>query len=337
MYISNTGYETGGSWEAYSTSKSWNVGGSLNGGTRTIYITYMDQAGNKINRTMTYTVYYECGSGNTTTSYGGWGSCSTSCGGGIQNRSVTVTDNKTGRTCSSSTGSQSCNTQDCCSSTTDYQWDAWGSCSASCGGGVQYRNVHRKSNYNGSYCGSYQQSQSCNTQSCGTFLINGSDLGISGGWSNYTYHSSSGGAWSLQANVETTSAGLHVYMHCTTSYGTGLLLVTNNKIDFSKYTKMIIQYKTDYYSGWQFGQYKYSATAGTYSRNPPTNTSTLISLQSYKTFYLATTQSTIQTAELDISNITSTTYGALNIKMSANVDEEGPETMDFTIIKIQLQ
>ena len=336
MHISNTGYETGGSWEAYSTSKSWNVGGSLNGGTRTIYITYMDQAGNKINRTLSYGVYAECSS-NTNTSYGGWGACSKTCGGGTQTRSVTVTDRATARTCSSSTGSQACNTQDCCSSTTDYQWDAWGSCSASCGGGVQYRNVHRKSNYNGSYCGSYQQSQSCNTQSCGTFLINGSDLGISGGWSNYTYHSSSGGAWSLQANVETTSAGLHVYMHCTTSYGTGLLLVTNNKIDFSKYTKMIIQYKTDYYSGWQFGQYKYSATAGTYSRNPPTNTSTLISLQSYKTFYLATTQSTIQTAELDISNITSTTYGALNIKMSANVDEEGPETMDFTIIKIQLQ
>ncbi len=126
MYISNTGYEAGGSWETYITSKSWNVGGSLNGGTRTIYITYMDQAGNKVNRTLSYGVYAECSS-NTNTSYGGWGACSASCGGGVQYRSVTVTDRATGRTCSSSTGSQACNTQSCFSPSNPSDY---GNCSA---------------------------------------------------------------------------------------------------------------------------------------------------------------------------------------------------------------
>lgn len=113
MYISNSGYETGGTWENYATSKAWNVGGSLNGGTRTVYITYKDQAGNKVNRTLSYSVYYECGSGNTTTTYGSYGACSKTCGGGTQSRSITTKDNKTGRTCSTTTGTQACNTQSC--------------------------------------------------------------------------------------------------------------------------------------------------------------------------------------------------------------------------------
>ncbi len=166
MYISNTGYEKDGIWEIYNTNKAWNVGGTINGETKTVYITYMDPIGNKVNRSVNYVLYNECGSGNTTTSYGSWGSCSKACGGGTQSRSETVKDNKTSKVCSTSTGTQSCNTQTCCSSTVDYQWDAWGACSKICGGGVQYRTVHKKSNYDGSYCGSYTQSQSCNTGSC---------------------------------------------------------------------------------------------------------------------------------------------------------------------------
>ncbi len=166
MYISNTGYEKDGIWEIYNTNKAWNVGGTINGETKTIYITYMDPIGNKVNRSINYVLYNECGSGNTTISYGSWGSCSKACGGGTQSRSETVKDNKTSKVCSTTTGSQSCNTQTCCSSTVDYQWDAWGACSKTCGGGVQYRTVHKKSNYDGSYCGSYTQSQSCNTGSC---------------------------------------------------------------------------------------------------------------------------------------------------------------------------
>ena len=165
MYLSNTGYEMGGTWEDYSSNKTWNVGGTLNGGVRTVYITYKDQAGNKTNWTLSYTVYAECGS-NTTTSYGAWGGCNRSCGGGTQARSETTTDNKTAKVCSTGTGTQACNTQSCCSSVSDYQWDSWGGCSKTCGGGVQYRTVHYRSNYDGSYCGNYAQSQACNTQSC---------------------------------------------------------------------------------------------------------------------------------------------------------------------------
>lgn len=166
MYVSNTGYETGGSWEIYSANKAWNVGGSLNGETKNVYITYKDLIGNKVNQLIPYTLYSECGTGNTTTVYGNYGSCSKACGTGNQSRGVTIKDTKTAKVCNSYSQTQSCNTQSCCSSVSDYQWDAWGGCSATCGGGVQYRTVHRKSNYDGSYCGSYSQSQSCNTQTC---------------------------------------------------------------------------------------------------------------------------------------------------------------------------
>lgn len=56
MYLSNTGYESGGAWEDYTTVKVWNVEGPLDGGARFIYLTYMDQAGNKVNRTINYLV-----------------------------------------------------------------------------------------------------------------------------------------------------------------------------------------------------------------------------------------------------------------------------------------
>ncbi|MCI8394172.1 MAG: hypothetical protein HFH86_01645, partial [Bacilli bacterium] len=59
MCISNTGYENGCSYQQFSSSKVWNVGGSLDGGERTIYITVKDLAGNKTNKELKYRVYQE--------------------------------------------------------------------------------------------------------------------------------------------------------------------------------------------------------------------------------------------------------------------------------------
>ena len=95
-----------------------------------------------------------------------WGSCSASCGGGTQYQEHYYYSNYTGEYCSKTTSSQSCNTHSCCGSTYVGGYGGWGGCSASCGGGTQYRDVYYYSNYNGQYCSTGSASQSCNTHSC---------------------------------------------------------------------------------------------------------------------------------------------------------------------------
>ena len=60
MCISNTGYLQGCSWEKYSASKNWKVTGSLDGQSRTVYLSIRDSAGNIVNREAKYTVYKDC-------------------------------------------------------------------------------------------------------------------------------------------------------------------------------------------------------------------------------------------------------------------------------------
>eukprot|EP00958_Prasinococcus_capsulatus_P005612 scaffold543_cov312-Prasinococcus_capsulatus_cf.AAC.5 len=113
-------------------------------------------------------------------STGPWESCSVSCGGGVQTRSVHCmgTKNSQIRDDSDCPGTKPdttrvCNTQACLT----YFWStgSWGSCSVSCGGGVESRSVQCKSSSGAdvseSYCEASKPAatRSCNTQACGTY------------------------------------------------------------------------------------------------------------------------------------------------------------------------
>lgn len=84
------------------------------------------------------------------------GACSVSCGGGTQ----TIYDS-----CGNATGSQSCNTQACC--TTNYQVTATGACTSSlgCGGNPGTQSV-TYTDFGTCNSGSYTTSQGCTTGAC---------------------------------------------------------------------------------------------------------------------------------------------------------------------------
>jgi len=108
---------------------------------------------------------------NTIVSYGIWGSCSASCGGGTQTRTNT---NQCGGEVEEI---QDCNTQ-CCP--VNGGWSDWSSCSASCGGGTQTRTCNNPSQACGGSACSGESSQSCNTQCCP----------VNGDWSSWSSWSS---------------------------------------------------------------------------------------------------------------------------------------------------
>lgn len=110
-----------------------------------------------------------CCSSTTTKWSGKWGSCSKSCGTGTQTMTGTkYSTYDSSVSCGTTSKSQNCNTQSCCSSTYAGTWSSWGSCSKSCGTGTQSRYRYRYSNYNSQYCSTDWDSRYCNTHSCCT-------------------------------------------------------------------------------------------------------------------------------------------------------------------------
>lgn len=110
---------------------------------------------------------------------GGYGTCSTPCGGGVQTQTVTcqrsdgvtVEESHCSNAGAKPPVSRSCNIQ-ACSSTYAWNIGAWAVCSKSCGGGTQSRTVICQDNTGVTvaegYCPTPKPSvqQSCNTHNC---------------------------------------------------------------------------------------------------------------------------------------------------------------------------
>ncbi|XP_056001828.1 coadhesin-like [Ostrea edulis] len=109
-------------------------------------------------------------------SWGSWGSCTVTCGGGTQERQRTCTNpapQHGGGLCSGpTTSNQNCNTQVCIIDGAWSSWSGYGSCSVSCGGGKQSRSrfcTNPKPVNGGKNCpGSASELTDCNSHDCPT-------------------------------------------------------------------------------------------------------------------------------------------------------------------------
>ena len=103
--------------------------------------------------------------------YSTWSACSENCGGGQQTKSFIITKNETnGGSCAErgSVLTQNCNVEPCPQNCEGY-WSEYGSCSKSCGGGVQTRSfIVTKNELYGGICPNKDgvESRQCNTQNC---------------------------------------------------------------------------------------------------------------------------------------------------------------------------
>jgi len=102
--------------------------------------------------------------------FGAWSSCSATCGGGIQTRKRTITQQPSngGDVCPALTESKICNTQSCKSDCKVSDWTSWSTCSKSCGGGVstRTRSILSQPCDGGASCPPLKETKDCNTQAC---------------------------------------------------------------------------------------------------------------------------------------------------------------------------
>ena len=124
--------------------------------------------------------------------YGAFGTCTETCGpSGVQTRSFVVTTpaSNGGAACAAAAGdvdTQSCNTATACPVDCSGAMDAWGACSAACGGGTQSRSyVVSVPAANGGTCpgDGTSETQACNTDSC---LPPSGPVDCVGGWGAFS-------------------------------------------------------------------------------------------------------------------------------------------------------
>lgn len=163
-----------------------------------------------------------CCSSTTTKWSGKWGSCSKSCGTGTQTMTGTkYSTYDSSVSCGTTSKSQNCNTQSCCSWTYAGSWSSWGSCSKSCGTGTQSRYRYRYSKYNSQYCSTDWDSKKCNTQSCKPAKPTISNP-TGGNWVNYNF------ALTVKTTTASSSIGYWQYKYAATNWITYQNSATNN-------------------------------------------------------------------------------------------------------------
>ncbi len=211
------------------------------GGTRVVYVSVQDKYGNVIERSKEYTVYKACTVKTGFEEVSNTSSSCPKCGIANYNSNKKNKDQYLGVYCDSKTDPVQCNIPtDCCSSTVISGYGPWKACSASCGGGIQRRDVYYVSAYDSSKsCPTKTDgsSKSCNTQVCRQYLfLNGTHY-LTGGYmrGNYTR-----GMPPLYSIGTTITIKINASGNQTTS------LLSKNKIDLTNYNKIVynVQYAT---------------------------------------------------------------------------------------------